>query len=113
MRVVGYLCSRSFELQHKHLSNLNPYLSFPKDIKTITPLEKTRVASVPNAQTLDALYAIRTTPHQNSFLARLQGFYMEESPGVISCDWESRTPWMELMGDIRDHYTFAQFVLPR
>ncbi|KAI0831988.1 hypothetical protein BC628DRAFT_1415460 [Trametes gibbosa] len=74
---------------------------------TLTPLATPRVGSNINPQVLDALYAIRTTPYNNSFLSRLKGAIIYEQTGVIAVDWETRTPWMDLMSDIREHYSLA------
>lgn len=30
--------------------------------------------------------------------------------GVLAMDWETVSPWMNLMSDIRDHYALAQYV---
>ncbi|KAJ7708919.1 hypothetical protein B0H17DRAFT_368458 [Mycena rosella] len=57
---------------------------------------------------IDALQAITTTPFENSFLARLHGVARGAAiPNLISVDWDTVTPWMGLMRDVRDHYTFA------
>lgn len=63
-----------------------------------------------NPVVLDALYAIKTTPYPNSFLRRLLGRQSTRERGVLAVDWESRTPWMDLMRDIRDHFTLMQSV---
>ena len=68
--------------------------------------------SAVNPEVLDALYAIKTTPYESSFLSRLYGFNSYLQKNVIAVDWETRTPWMELMQDIRDHYTLSQCVVP-
>ncbi|KAI1793494.1 hypothetical protein LXA43DRAFT_218154 [Ganoderma leucocontextum] len=73
----------------------------------LTPVPAPRAASAVNPVVLDALYAIRTTPYESSFLSRLQGFSPSRQPGVIAIDWDTRTPWMELMADIREHYSLA------
>lgn len=76
----------------------------------LTPLRAPRTASTVNPAILDALYAIKTTPYESSFLSRLQGFSPSPQSGVIAIDWDTRSPWMELMSDIRDHYSLAQYV---
>ncbi|KAF8184414.1 hypothetical protein BJ912DRAFT_1032367 [Pholiota molesta] len=60
-----------------------------------------------NPEVLDALNGIRTTPFANSFLSRLQGTKEHAPPGLLSVDWETRTPWMNLMRDIHDHYALS------
>ncbi|KAI0642105.1 hypothetical protein C8Q79DRAFT_987570 [Trametes meyenii] len=78
----------------------------PRD-GTLTPLLIPRSANTVNPQILDALYAIETTPYECSFLSRLQGYSLSRENRAIAVDWETRAPWMELMSDIREHYTFA------
>ncbi|KAJ3475202.1 hypothetical protein NLI96_g11988 [Meripilus lineatus] len=81
--------------QHK------PYISIgPTD-----PVPSVRNGVAVNPQVLEGLYDIQTTPYANSFLSRLQGFQPNRSPGVLHSDWESQAPWMDLMQDIREHYT--------
>lgn len=76
----------------------------------LTPLRAPRTTSAVNPAVLDALYAIKTTPYESSFLSRLQGFSPSRQSGVIAIDWDTRSPWMELMSDIREHYSLAQYV---
>ncbi|KAA1468905.1 hypothetical protein DENSPDRAFT_547940 [Dentipellis sp. KUC8613] len=61
---------------------------------------------LPNPQVLDALYAIKTTPYESSFLSRLHGAYVDipDSRQPVAVDYESQAPWMELMEDICMHY---------
>ncbi|KIJ20569.1 hypothetical protein PAXINDRAFT_152440 [Paxillus involutus ATCC 200175] len=65
-------------------------------------------SSSPPSTVLDSLKAIQTTRHENSFAARLCGHKPQKTPGLISVDWESRSPWMNLMDDIHAHYSYAQ-----
>ncbi|KAJ7132360.1 hypothetical protein C8R44DRAFT_902597 [Mycena epipterygia] len=59
---------------------------------------------------IEALESITTTPFENSFAARLHGVARGAAiPGLVSVDWETVTPWMHLMSDIRDHYSFSQY----
>ncbi|RPD76381.1 hypothetical protein L226DRAFT_460025, partial [Lentinus tigrinus ALCF2SS1-7] len=73
----------------------------------LTPLVAPHPISSVKRQVVDALYAIQTTPYENSFLSRLQGYSPYRQNGIIAVDWETRTPWMELMDDIRDHYMLS------
>jgi hypothetical protein len=73
---------------------------------TITPLVPPPYPV--NAEVFTGLYGIRTTPFSNSFLSRLDGMNESSPQGLIAIDWETRTPWMNLMTDIHDHYTFSQ-----
>ncbi|KAF7289104.1 Cytoplasmic protein [Mycena chlorophos] len=57
---------------------------------------------------INALGAIRATPYENSFLARLGGVPTGvDPPGLVSVDWETVTPWMELMSDVREHFSLS------
>ena len=77
----------------------------------LTPLPPIPPIPPVNPEVLEALNSIENTPFENSFLSRQHGA-KEASPGVIAVDWEARTPWMNVMMDIRDHFTFAQYVRP-
>ena len=61
-----------------------------------------------NPIVIDALYSINTTSYDNSFASRIHGNNVRENDKLIAVDWETRTPWMELMTDVIDHYSFAQ-----
>ncbi|KDN47050.1 hypothetical protein RSAG8_03827, partial [Rhizoctonia solani AG-8 WAC10335] len=60
----------------------------------------------PPQEVLDRLYAIKTTPLENSFASRLYGGQFSE-PTVFVQDWETMSPWMELMADVMDHYRLS------
>jgi hypothetical protein len=64
----------------------------------------------PSKEVIDTLNSIKTTPFAHSFLSRLRGFRGFAPPGLVAVDWETRTPWMNVMADIREHYLFAQSV---
>jgi hypothetical protein len=102
--------SRFYDKQQRHNNNLDWQFRIPEKTETLTPLPNIKDPS-PNPQTLEALYAIHTTPYDNSFLSRIQGA-SETLGDHLACDWESRAPWMDLMMDIRDHYAFAQYAFP-
>ncbi|KAF8159861.1 hypothetical protein B0H34DRAFT_843548 [Crassisporium funariophilum] len=72
----------------------------------LTPLSPPPPPPV-NHEVLHALYDIKTTPFRCSFLSRLHGTRDLFPDGLVAVDWETRTPWMNLMADIRDHYTFS------
>lgn len=63
-----------------------------------------------HSQITDALYSIQTTPFRSSFLSRLHGT-VTQPLGILTMDWVTASPWMQLMGDIREHYTLIQYVL--
>jgi hypothetical protein len=63
-----------------------------------------------NPEAIDALNSIRTTPYECSFLSRISGETHGETAGLLAVDWETVSPWMKLMGDIRAHYHIAQCV---
>ncbi|TFK39467.1 hypothetical protein BDQ12DRAFT_722331 [Crucibulum laeve] len=73
----------------------------------VTPLSQPPSPSPVNLQVLDALNGLKTTPFENSFASRLQGTRAINLPGLIAVDWETITPWMDLMNDVRDHYKLA------
>lgn len=62
-----------------------------------------------NPITSDALNSIQSTPFQNSFISRLHGLSISSGP-VLAEDWDTISPWMSLMSDIRDHYALLQYV---
>ncbi|CAL1715227.1 unnamed protein product [Somion occarium] len=72
----------------------------------IVPMERPKQSIQPNPQVLDVLYSITTTPYSSSFLSRIRGYQPSLNPGLTDVDWETRAPWMDLMRDIRDHFTF-------
>lgn len=78
--------------------------------KILTPLSISPQNLPASKEVLDALYNIKTTPFGHSFVSRLRGFRGFDPPGLVAVDWETRTPWMNVMADIRDHYLFAQSV---
>lgn len=78
--------------------------------KTVTPISPILPGPNVNPQTLDALNAIQTTPYENSFLSRILGFQPSLKPGAVAVDWETQSPWMDLMEDIRNHFSLMQCV---
>ncbi|KAJ7498011.1 hypothetical protein B0H11DRAFT_829890 [Mycena galericulata] len=77
---------------------------------TFTELLPPSSTSLPEhtANIINALESIKTTPYDNSFLSRLHGVPCGAAiPGLVSVDWETVTPWMSLMSDIRDHFSFS------
>jgi hypothetical protein len=104
-----------FAFQERRLAGLPT--AFMKDSYEgpVTILSLPRLPSVTtNSQVIDALYSIKTTPYEFSFLSRLSGVLQGQIPasGVLAVDWENVTPWMSLMNDIREHYSIAQYVFP-
>ncbi|KAM6496826.1 hypothetical protein JOM56_007299 [Amanita muscaria] len=67
------------------------------------PLQNPPVAS----EVSDPLNSVETTPFENSFLSRIHGAKTPDVPGLIAVDWRTQSPWMDLMCDIRQHYTFT------
>lgn len=66
---------------------------------------------VVNSTVIDALYSIKTTAYTNSFASRIYGNVIREGHSkAIAVDWETRSPWIDLMTDIMDHYSLAQCV---
>jgi hypothetical protein len=62
----------------------------------------------PPSGIFDSLKSIRTTPYETSFLSRLCGHRPSKDSGLVAVDWETRSPWIELMTDVRNHYSYAQ-----
>ncbi|KAG9223897.1 hypothetical protein CCMSSC00406_0004487 [Pleurotus cornucopiae] len=63
--------------------------------------------STPQHQTfpiLEALYKINRTPYESSFLSRHHGNTSHQMDKVLAFDYETISPWMALMGDLREHY---------
>jgi hypothetical protein len=76
---------------------------------TVIRLSAPAAAFQAHPQVIDALYNIQTTPFKSSFLSRLHGT-MTQPLGVLAMDWETVSPWVNLMSDIREHYALAQYV---
>ena len=76
----------------------------------VEPLSPTIPHITPNSQVIDALCAIKSTSYDQSFLSRLTGIQHDETPVIMAVDWQTISPWMDLMCDIRNHYCIAQFV---
>ncbi|CAE6527298.1 unnamed protein product [Rhizoctonia solani] len=60
----------------------------------------------PPQEVLDGLYVIKVTPLENSFASRLYGGQFSE-PTIFFQDWETMSPWMELMADVMDHHRLS------
>jgi hypothetical protein len=96
-------------IQERGKANVRqPTISVPD--KILTPLSISPQNLPANKEVLDTLYSIKTTPFGHSFLSRLHGFRGFVPPGLVAVDWKTRTPWMNVMADIREHYLFAQSV---
>jgi hypothetical protein len=109
-----YLHGRLNELasQERGLAGVpEPNISTPRSQSTpLTPLPPSRASPTVNPTVVDALYSIKTTRYNNSFAARIYGnASREDCTKVIAMDWETRSPWMELMNDVIDHYSLAQY----
>ncbi|KAK0497364.1 hypothetical protein EDD18DRAFT_151449 [Armillaria luteobubalina] len=88
--------------------NINP--ADPQLIESITGDTISSVQDqkyVPDLKVLEALQEIQTTAYEVSFVSRLQGTMPSRTPGLLSLDWETETPWMALMNDVRQHYRLA------
>ncbi|KAI6167334.1 hypothetical protein EDD17DRAFT_1468936, partial [Pisolithus thermaeus] len=73
---------------------------------SLTSLQLPQQSSAPSA-VLDHLRTIQSTRYENSFASRLYGSKPWRTPGLIAVDWETRTPWMNLVDDIHEHYSLA------
>ncbi|KAG8683176.1 hypothetical protein FRC09_016249, partial [Ceratobasidium sp. 395] len=58
-------------------------------------------------EVLEGLYAIKNTPFDQSFASRLYGHRIPPTT-VFFQDWETMSPWMELMADVISHYRISQ-----
>ena len=88
--------------------NLSLPVLRPKIPSTLTRLAPARRPPEPDPEVLNALYGAQTTPYKSSFLSRLNGFSLRRAP-VVAADWEARSPWMDLMEDIRAHYALKLY----
>jgi hypothetical protein len=84
----------------------------------VSPAEYTELSTptssslTEDSATILALNSISRTPFENSFLSRLCGVSRgADIPGLVSVDWETVTPWMSLMNDVREHHSYAQYGL--
>ena len=101
-------------------------LSLPPRTRLVTPaslsgptfsvadlISDARTPSVRDAA--DYAFLPNTTPYEQSFASRLYGFVGATGPSTASShdkrkllyrDWGNKTPWVELLQDIHDHYSF-------
>ncbi|KAL4066130.1 hypothetical protein J3A83DRAFT_4360385 [Scleroderma citrinum] len=103
--VANNIILRKLELlRQRRKANVQEFQA-PTNHDTLTPLQAQTSAAPP--ESLDYLRAIQTTPYENSFASRLYGSKPQKTPGLIAVDWETRTPWMNLMDDIHEHHCIA------
>lgn len=76
-------------------------------LHSVSPMQTFNPVPV-NSQVLEGLLDVHTTPYSSSFLSRLHGFQPTAQDGVLAVDWDNVTPWMDLMSDIREHYSLMQ-----
>jgi hypothetical protein len=101
----------SFTFKHARAHNLPRPLLRPKDnpatlVALLPPASDNKTRVRPDPEVLRALYDVRTTAYRCSFLSRLNGFVVgrRSNSNVVAADWEARSPWMDLMEDVRAHY---------
>lgn len=70
------------------------------------PLETEAEAQPAPAEVLEGLYSIKNIPFECSFASRLYGGH-PSTPLIFFQDWETMSPWMELMADIMDHHRIS------
>jgi hypothetical protein len=103
------VCYSKIFFQHSRAHNLPRPLLRPKDpAAPLTALPPAPRTPERDPEVLRALYDIMSTPYQSSFLSRLNGIVLRRSP-VVATDWDARAPWMDLMEDIRAHYTLKLY----
>ncbi|GBE86539.1 hypothetical protein SCP_0904180 [Sparassis crispa] len=107
LSALSALVSRKLKLQSGDLRRRLLDVSSSRTHSGPTSPLAARTSSSANPQVIDALYSIQTTPYERSFLSRVQGFQPKRTHGVIAVDWETRSPWMELMSDVRQHFALA------
>ncbi|KAI6010867.1 hypothetical protein F5J12DRAFT_718758 [Pisolithus orientalis] len=73
---------------------------------SLTSLQILQLSSAPPA-VIDHLRTIQSTRYENSFASRLYGSRPRKVPGLIAVDWETHTPWMNLLEDIHEHYSLV------
>ncbi|PPQ71672.1 hypothetical protein CVT24_007825, partial [Panaeolus cyanescens] len=93
------------ERQGKWISNLDGEKAV-SPLGQLSPLNVSADA-LPHPEVLDALYSITTTKFDNSFLSRIHGSGEAIEQNLLAVDWQTKTPWMNLLSDIREHYSLA------
>ncbi|KAG6881573.1 hypothetical protein C0993_000913, partial [Termitomyces sp. T159_Od127] len=78
-----------------------------KAADSVTPLLASRASIPPHPEVIENLYAIETTPFASSFLSRIHGYKATVPSSAIAIDWETTTPWMHLMSDIKNHHVLS------
>ncbi|KAI6014052.1 hypothetical protein BKA83DRAFT_14904 [Pisolithus microcarpus] len=73
---------------------------------SLTSLQVPQPSAAPS-EVLDHLRTIQSTRYEHSFASRLYGSKSRRAPGLIAVDWETRTPWMNLLDDIHEHHSLA------
>lgn len=73
----------------------------------VTPVASIRPSSHVNEEVIDALNSVITTPFETSFISRLQGTKSAWSPAPVAVDWDTISPWMRLMSEVRQHFALA------
>jgi hypothetical protein len=96
------------QFQHMRAHNLSLPVLRPRIPSALTGLPPARKPPEPDPEVLKTLYDVQTTPYKSSFLGRLNGFSVRRAP-VVAVDWEARSPWMDLMEDIRAHYALKLY----
>ncbi|KAG9093454.1 hypothetical protein FS749_014358 [Ceratobasidium sp. UAMH 11750] len=56
---------------------------------------------------LEELCAIKSTPYDQSFASRVYG-YSQSPTTIFFQDWETMSPWMELMADVMAHHRISR-----
>ncbi|KAJ7483192.1 hypothetical protein FB451DRAFT_101778 [Mycena latifolia] len=114
---AAWSVSQAIALRKLKLGQERRRAGYPENNISTCPQNSTDQELLPDASSslsenpngiIEALESITTTPFENSFLSRLHGVARGAAiPGLVSVDWETVTPWMSLMSDVRDHYSFA------
>ncbi|KIJ65214.1 hypothetical protein HYDPIDRAFT_27934 [Hydnomerulius pinastri MD-312] len=104
--VAEAIVRRKLQLQREKRSARTPEPPVRIVSNTLTAFDPPPPACLPPA-VLESLRAIQTTRYENSFASRVYGHKPLKIPGLLATDWETCSPWTNLMDDIHAHYSHA------
>ncbi|CEL62011.1 hypothetical protein RSOLAG1IB_04762 [Rhizoctonia solani AG-1 IB] len=94
----------------RRLSQRGSLVSGPDPSTELPPvveaLDEVIEPPAPPREVLERLYAIKSTPLENSFASRLYGGQFS-SPTIFFQDWNTISPWTELMVDVMNHHSIS------
>jgi hypothetical protein len=95
-------------IQGSLVSGPDPSTELPPVVEA---LDEVIEPPAPPREVLEGLYAIKSTPLENSFASRLYGGQFS-SPTIFFQDWKTISPWTELMVDVMNHHSISWWVWP-